>query len=647
MTKKCLVLGSSGFIGGHLVKQLIDDGCYVVGVDIRKIRHSIFTPDEFKLADLRDINVLQTLLKTYYDEVFQLACDMGGATYINCGDSDGSVMRNSVTINSNLLKCASETKIGKIFFSSSACVYPKNNNNIAHCDEENVYPAFPDNEYGWEKLFSERMYKNYEKQFGLDIYIARFHSIVGDYSVYNSNRSKAHAELAYKVATVENNGTIELIGDGEQIRTFLYVKDCIKAIRMLLDNNCKEILNIGCDQCITLNQYVNILKLHSGKQFKIKYIAGPTGVKYRYCNIEKIQKLINWRPETSVEESAKITYDYICSQLNRPVVGFISQKIGCKKEEAGFCGIGLRGKLIIDLLEDFPSTKYNFIPAFLDNEIEVEEFIQKYNPKVIIYNYHFITTPWLDSVDLNKYPIKHIMIHYDVLQKDVDNFAESSSKFGNFKYVITDNNKIIPNSNVFVVTRTIPYSNRIEHATDYDNQVPKIGFQGFGFLHKGIIRIADKIQEEFDAAIFRLHMPYSYFGDPNGIEANKRINEIQSVIKNPNIKLEVSHDFLSDDEIIRWLSENTINCYFYDWLEESGIASSPDYAIASRRPFAINNSRMFIHLHNLEPSIEIEHNSLKEIIANGIAPLLPIYKLYNQKNVVRDFEVVCDKVISS
>jgi nucleoside-diphosphate-sugar epimerase len=314
--KKTLILGSSGFIGGHLVKNLIENNCYVIGSDVRNIAYEIFTPNEFKKGDLRDINFVDSIFNNnYFDEVYQLAADMGGATYINCGTNDGTVMSNSVTINSNVLKCAVKYKVGKIFFSSSACVYPHNDNCVASCNEVDVYPAFPDNEYGWEKLFSERMYKAFERQYGLNVYIARFHSIIGDYSVWNNDRSKAHSALALKVAMVEDNGTIEVIGDGEQIRTFLYVKDCIKGIHALMNSDCKKVVNIGSDHCITINKYIDILKKISNKNFTIKYIDGSTGVKFRYCNIELIKNECEWYPETSLEESTKITYDFILDQI--------------------------------------------------------------------------------------------------------------------------------------------------------------------------------------------------------------------------------------------------------------------------------------------------------------------------------------------
>ncbi len=316
--KRALILGCSGFIGGHLVKYLMDENYYVVGCDIRNINYTIFTPNEFILGDLRDINIVNNLLNKYfYDEIYQLSADMGGAIYINSGNNDGSVMSNSVTINANLLRCAVTNKhnIGKIFFASSACVYPHSIEDIATCKESDAYPAFPDNEYGWEKLYSERMYKSFEKQYGIDIFIARFHSIVGDYSVCFNDRAKAHSALAYKVATVEENGIIDVIGDGTQIRTFLYVKDCIKGIKKIMDTNCKEILNIGSDHCISINEYINILKNISGKNFNINYINGPTGVKFRYCDIQNIKNICGWYPETTIEESTKKTYEFILQEI--------------------------------------------------------------------------------------------------------------------------------------------------------------------------------------------------------------------------------------------------------------------------------------------------------------------------------------------
>lgn len=657
--KRALVLGSSGFIGGHLVKSLMDDGYYVIGCDIRSINYDIFTPNEFKLGDLRSKEFVENLfnVKYVFDEVYQLAADMGGATYINCGNFDGSVMSNSVIINTHVAKCASKYKVRKIFFASSACVYP-NDNNIAMCNESDAYPAFPDNEYGWEKLFSERMYKCFEKQYGLNVMIARFHSIIGDYSVCFGSRSKAHSALCLKVAQVEENGTIEVIGDGQQIRTFLYVKDCIKAIRKIMDTNCKNILNIGSDKNVTINEYINILKKISGKNFNIKYVDGPTGVKIRYCCIENIKKEIGWEPETSLEEASKKTYDFIQEQLkiangNKKIVGFVTQKTGISPDTySSYCGIGIRGKLTADILSKSESTKYNFMSVFIDNNSELEEFINKYNPSILIYNYHCVSTPFLSDETLrNKYNnIIHIMIHYDITQDKIYNF--NPDHFCGFKYIITDNEKLdvnnqMNNTSIFQVTRSIPqYQQLLNNEEQKTDTIPIIGFQGFGFRHKGIDRLARQIQHEFDEAIFRLHIPFSYFMDPNGNEARERVMEVKQIITKPGIKIEVSHDFLSDEKIVEWLSRNTINCYFYDYLPGFGIASSPDYAIASRKPIAINNSRMFINLHDLTPSIEIEKTSLKQIIQNGIKPLIPLYEKYKHENVVKDYENICDYVLN-
>lgn len=649
--KRALILGSSGFIGGHLVKTLIEENYYVVGADIRNLTYEIFSPSEFKLGDLRNNDFVEYLFKLYsYDEVYQLAADMGGATYINSGISDGSVMSNSVMINSNVAKYASKYNVGKLFFSSSACVY-SNNDNIAECYEENVYPAYPDNEYGWEKLFSERMYKAFEKQYGLNVYIARFHSIIGEYSSYDNNRSKAHSALAYKFAMAEENDTIEVIGDGTQIRTFLHINDCIKGIRALIKSNCKQIVNIGSDCCISINQYLDILKKISGKNINIKYIDGPTGVKYRYCKIDMIKNECGWYPKINIEEATSLTYNFIIDDINKKkqIIGFISQKIGYSSQQnSSFCGIGIRGKLTSDILTKMKSKKYNFISAFIDSNIELEEFILKYKPKIIIYNYNCITTPYLNDPYLrNKYNnIIHVMIHYDLLQQHIDNF--NPENFNWFKHIITDNDKLIckPNSNdVFIIARSIPFIDNIKYIPYNENDIPIIGFQGFGFQYKGITRLANKIQEEFDEACFRLHMPYSYYVDKDGSLSHEIISEIKQIIKKPGIKIEVSNNFLSDEEIIKWLNNNTINCYFYDYRENCGIASSPDYAIAAMKPIAINNSRMFVNLHGLQPSIEIEKMSLKDIIKNGIKPLLPIYEKYSNKNVLLSYEKMCDKLL--
>lgn len=329
------------------------------------------------------------------------------------------------------------------------------------------------------------------------------------------------------------------------------------------------------------------------------------------------------------------------------VILFISQTTGKINDSTNsYCGVGLRGELTSNILITEKSLKYKFVREFLDSDAELEIAINKHQPSVIVYNYHFMTMQWANNQDLrNKYSnIKHVMIHYDLQQSHIDTF--NPADFNGFKYIITDNETLnVDSRHVFKVTRSLPYSDIINDETRTDI-IPIIGFQGFGLQHKGISHLANQIQSEFDEAIFRLHMPCSYYVDRNGAEARQRIVEIRNIIKKPGIKIEVSDTFLSDQGIVQWLNSNTVNCYFIDTLPGSGIASSPDYAIAARRPIAVNKSNMLSNLHNLEPSIEIEKNSLKQIIANGIAPLLPVYDKYKQQNVLRDYEHICDILLN-
>lgn len=319
--KHALVLGAGGFIGGHLVEALKSDGYFVRGVDKKNPEFRMSVADEFMLGDLRDANVVGNVFQLpnniVFDEVYQLAADMGGATYINDGKHDADVMSNSVLINAHVLKACVKHQVKRVFFSSSACIYPENTDSFASCFEQDAYPAEPDNEYGWEKLFSERMYQAMYKQYGIEARIARFHSIVGDYSTWCGGKEKAHSALARKVAIVPKDeiGTIEVIGDGTQTRTFLYVGDCIKGIRKLMASDCREVINIGSDHLVSINEYVDVLRRISQKEFSITYVSGPTGVKERHCHIEKACQLIGWEPTTSLEEASRITYLWIQQQI--------------------------------------------------------------------------------------------------------------------------------------------------------------------------------------------------------------------------------------------------------------------------------------------------------------------------------------------
>lgn len=316
--KRALVLGAGGFIGSFLVKRLKKEGYWVRGVDLKYPEFSNTVADEFLLCDLRNYESTKVVFSVHedFDEVYQLAADMGGATYINGGENDANVVSNSVAINVNVAKLSVTSNVKSLFFPSSACVYNSIKNH-ATCIESEVYPAFPDNEYGWEKLFSERMYQSYRKNFGLNVKIARFHSIVGPESQWRGGKEKAHSALARKVAEVSHGGSIDVIGDGLQTRTFLYVEDCIDAVRLLIGSDVIEPVNIGSNHLITIKDYVSLLKEISGKDFIINFIDGPTGVRERECSIEKIKKTLGWRPKVSLHEATEKTYQWIKAKIEQ------------------------------------------------------------------------------------------------------------------------------------------------------------------------------------------------------------------------------------------------------------------------------------------------------------------------------------------
>ncbi|PNH00958.1 GDP-mannose 3,5-epimerase 1 [Tetrabaena socialis] len=314
--KRALVFGAGGFIGGHLVDQLVADGYWVRGVDL-KLTAEPSTANDFLLLDARSPSSVDRAFscEMKFDEVYQLAADMGGATYINAGIHDADVMSNSVIINANIAKACVRYGVKKLFFSSSACVYPQVERDLSTCYEDDAYPARPDNEYGWEKLFTERMLMSFQRQYGLAVRIARFHSIVGPRSTWQGGKEKAHSALARKVAMVENGGCIEVIGDGTQTRTFLYVTDCVSGIRALMDSDVDTVINIGSDVLISIAEYVELLRSLSGKDFTVKYIPGPTGVKDRHCQVTLASQLIDWRPTTDLRTATSMTYQWIREQI--------------------------------------------------------------------------------------------------------------------------------------------------------------------------------------------------------------------------------------------------------------------------------------------------------------------------------------------
>lgn len=282
--KQALVLGAGGFIGSHLVKRLKKEGFWVRGVDLKLPEFSETSADEFIEGDLRDPKLVEFIFDRRFDEVYQLAADMGGAGYIFTGENDANVMHNSALINLNVVHYATLSKVKKVFYSSSACIYPEHNQldpENPNCEESSAYPANPDSEYGWEKLFSERLFSSFNRNYELDVRIARFHNIFGVESTYEGGKEKAPAALSRKVAQAKDGDTIEVWGDGKQTRSFLYIDDCLDAIRQLMDSEFKQPVNIGSEEMITINDLVSMIANVSKKDIKIKNIEGPTGVRGR------------------------------------------------------------------------------------------------------------------------------------------------------------------------------------------------------------------------------------------------------------------------------------------------------------------------------------------------------------------------------
>ncbi|RZJ81720.1 MAG: NAD-dependent epimerase/dehydratase family protein [Flavobacterium sp.] len=325
--KKVIVLGGGGFIGGHLAKKLKENGCYVRICDIKN--HQYFNHQdichEFILGDLTDTKTVSLVIAEDYDEVYQLAADMGGAGYIFTGQNDANVMQNSAIINMNVAKEAVNKKIKKLFYSSSACIYPENNQldpNNPNCEESSAYPANPDSEYGWEKLFSERMFKAYQRNYGLNVRIARFHNIFGPKGTWKGGKEKAPAAMIRKAVETPDNGEFEVWGDGLQTRSFLYVDECVKAVLALMESNFSDPVNIGSEEKISINDLAQMAIDISGKNIKIKNIYGdeffakygfkcPTGVRGRNSNNTLFKKELGWEVSLPLIDGMKKTYEWI------------------------------------------------------------------------------------------------------------------------------------------------------------------------------------------------------------------------------------------------------------------------------------------------------------------------------------------------
>ena len=315
--RTALVLGAGGFVGSHLVKRLKDDGFWVRGVDLKSPEYWDTYADDFVLGDLRNPNVISKILDIKFDEVYQLAADMGGAGYINTGDNDAEVMGNSILINVNVLKRCHAIGIKSIFFSSTACVYPEYNQmdpNTINCREDSVYPAEPDTEYGWEKLFSERLYLAYNKNYGMKNKIARYHNVYGPYGTWDGGKEKAPAAICRKVAT--GTDEIEIWGNGEQHRSFLYIDEAVKAtVDFYRQDSYFDPVNIGSERNVSINELVDIVCNIAGKSLTKTHIPGPLGVHARSSHNELIKNILGYAPDEDLEYGLKLTYEWIKNQI--------------------------------------------------------------------------------------------------------------------------------------------------------------------------------------------------------------------------------------------------------------------------------------------------------------------------------------------
>jgi nucleoside-diphosphate-sugar epimerase len=315
---RALVCGGGGFIGNHLVDFLKRRNYWVRAVDIKYPEYNHSEADEFIATDLRDPISVRKVLDRSIDVVYQLAADMGGAGYIFTGEHDADVMHNSATINLNILDTAQRLGTKKVFYSSSACMYPEHNQldpNNPNCEESSAYPANPDSEYGWEKLFSERLYLAYNKNYKMSNYIARFHNIYGPYGSWDNGKEKAPAAICRKVAQAKDGGEIEIWGDGEQTRSFLYVDECLEGVDKLIHSSFFGPVNIGSEERVTINQLVDIVSDIAGKKLVKKHIKGPTGVRGRCSDNRLIEKELNWKPREPLVTGLEKTYAWIEKQV--------------------------------------------------------------------------------------------------------------------------------------------------------------------------------------------------------------------------------------------------------------------------------------------------------------------------------------------
>lgn len=320
--KKALVLGGGGFIGSHLVKRLKSEGYTVRAVDLKHPEFSTSPADEFIVGDLRDPMLCAQVVTEDIDEIYQLAADMGGAGYLFTGENDFNVMHNSGLINLNICNEAIKKNIARVFYSSSACIYPKVNQTDPenpNCAENTAYPADPDSEYGWEKLFSERLYLNAWRNYGLNVRIARFHNVYGPEGSYDNGKEKVPAAMCRKVAEASDGGLIEVWGDGNQTRSFLYIDDCLDGVLQLVRSDFTGPVNIGSEEMVSINQLAELTASFTSKNLSLHHIDGPIGVRGRTSDNRLAEQEMGWQPKISLAEGMRRTYQWVAEQVAQKV----------------------------------------------------------------------------------------------------------------------------------------------------------------------------------------------------------------------------------------------------------------------------------------------------------------------------------------
>lgn len=320
MAQTALVCGAGGFIGSHLVKRLQREGYWVRGVDLKYPEFSPTPADDFVIGDLRDPDLCQRVVNRPFDEAYQLAADMGGAGFVFTGENDADIMHNSALVNINMLEACRRRNVGRVFYSSSACMYPEHNQmdpENPNCAEDSAYPANPDSEYGWEKLFSERLYLAFARNYDMEVRIARFHNVFGPGGTWYGGREKAPAALCRKVALAQDGGSIEIWGDGSQTRSFLYVDECVEGVLRLTRSDFCGPVNIGSDEMVTINALAELISGIAGKRLELEHIPGPLGVRGRNSDNRLIAEKLGWRPDQPLREGLEPTYEWIEGEVSR------------------------------------------------------------------------------------------------------------------------------------------------------------------------------------------------------------------------------------------------------------------------------------------------------------------------------------------